>query len=120
MRHKNLFFLSFLLFLGYFSTLNAQSKYIKNRDINSLLEKKRQYNKHHGFGYRIQLYNGNETQARNIQNGFQKDFSGIYTKLQYISPEWKVQVGNYKTRLDADRALLKIRENFSGAIVISK
>jgi hypothetical protein len=37
--------------------------------------------------------------------------------LSYESPEWKVRVGNYKTRLEADRALLKFKEKFTGAIV---
>ncbi|CAM1368253.1 Sporulation related domain-containing protein [Tenacibaculum sediminilitoris] len=107
----------FIVFSGVFNT-NAQGEHTDNKDIISLIEKKRAYNKNNGTGYRIQLYNGQERQARSLRNRFQIEYPGIYTKLTYKAPEWKIQVGNYKTRLHADRALNKIREKFSGAIVV--
>ena len=120
MKNTRISLLFFGLFLiGCLST-NAQSNYTDNKDINSLLKKKREYNKYNGTGFRIQLYNGSETRARGIKSNFESDFSGVYTKSDYDAPEWKVQVGNYKTRLDADRALNKIREKYSGAIIIKK
>ena len=39
-------------------------------------------------------------------------------KMSYELPEWKVKVGRFNTKLEADRALNKIKEKFSGAIVI--
>ena len=49
-------------------------------------------------------------------------FSVLYptvnTKLVWDNPDWKVQVGNYKTKLEADRANLIYKEEFSGTIVI--
>jgi len=36
----------------------------------------------------------------------------------YKSPEWKTQVGNFTTRLEADRILNIISEKFTGAIVL--
>ncbi|WGH74096.1 SPOR domain-containing protein [Tenacibaculum tangerinum] len=112
-------FITFLLSItvGIF-TSNAQSKHTDNENIISLIEKKRTYNKNNGTGYRIQLYNGLERRAKSIRNRFQIEYPDIYTKLSYKAPEWKVQVGNYKTRLHADRALNKIREKFDGAIVV--
>ncbi len=113
-----------LTFLGLFfaCTLNsnAQSNNTDQEDINSLLKKKRNYNKQSLNGFRIQLYNGSESRARTIKNNFEYDFRGVYTKLLYDAPDWKVQVGNYKTRLDADRALNKIKEKFKGGIIIRK
>lgn len=114
-------FLTFLgLFLGTNFQVRSQSKYTGNKEINSLLKKKRLYNKNIGIGYRIQLFNGSETRAKSIKNNFQSDFRGVYTKLVYESPDWKVQVGNYRTRLDADRALNNIKEKYSGGIIIDK
>lgn len=116
MKKNNLLF-SFILFLiGSVFCINAQTNSAEN--INSLLEKKRDYNKNNGTGYRIQLYNGLESQARKLKFRFQSNHPGVYTKLTYVSPEWKIQVGNYKTQLHADRALNKLREEFSGAIVV--
>jgi len=120
MRNTSLILTFLGLFLISHSTLNAQSSYTDNKEINSLLKKKREYNRKNGIGYRIQLYNGSETRARSIRNNFKSDFRGVYTKLVYEAPDWKVQVGSYRTRLDADRALNKIKEKYSGGIIIKK
>ncbi|MBA6156058.1 SPOR domain-containing protein [Tenacibaculum sp. S7007] len=116
---KQKFIITFLLLLiGGVYFANGQSNYTENKDIISLIEKKREYNKRNGTGYRIQLYNGLEKRARSFRGRFHVEFPGVYTKLSYTAPEWKIQVGNYKTRLQADRALNKIREKFNGAIVV--
>lgn len=111
------FILIFCLFAGTF-TSNAQKHINSTKKIYTMLAKKRNYNKHYGYGFRIQLYNGLEKRAKSLREKFKIEFPTIYTKLKYDAPEWKIQVGNYKTRLDADKALLKISEKFSGAIVI--
>nr|WP_299031225.1 SPOR domain-containing protein [uncultured Tenacibaculum sp.] len=118
MKKHSLIITFILLFSAGVFSVNAQSKHTDNKNINSLIEKKRAYNKHNGTGYRIQLYNGQEGRARSLRNRFQVEYPGVYTKLTYSAPEWKIQVGNYKTRLHADRALNEIREKFSGAIVV--
>lgn len=118
MRKQNIIITFLLTLLSSIYFCNAQAKYTDNKDIISLIEKKREYNKHNGSGYRIQLYNGLEKRARSFRGRFKVEFPRIYTKLSYDEPEWKIQVGNYKTRLQADRALNKIREKFNGAIVV--
>ncbi len=102
------------------SNAYSQSQQNDNEKIISLIAKKRAFNKNTGFGYRIQLYNGSETRARRILGGFSVKFPGISTYIRYKSPEWKVQVGNYKTQLAADRALLQFKGKYTGAIVIPK
>ncbi|CAL2104027.1 SPOR domain-containing protein [Tenacibaculum sp. 190130A14a] len=112
--------ISSILIVLFFSVYSAtaQSKLTNDKSINSLIEKKREFNKQNKKGFRIQLYNGLERTAKSIQGRFRVEYPNVRTKLSYDSPEWKIQVGNYKTRLDADRALNKIREKFSGAIVV--
>ncbi len=118
MNKDSLLIIFVLAFLGGALCVSAQSNYTNNKDIVSLLEKKREYNKNNGTGYRIQLYNGLEKTAKSLRSRFKIEYPNVYTKLTYTNPEWKIQVGNYKTRLHADRALNKIREKFSGAIVV--
>ncbi|CAM1344822.1 SPOR domain-containing protein [Tenacibaculum amylolyticum] len=113
----NILVLFIFLFLGSF-TVESQSKYTENKSINSLLRKKRLYNEKNGTGFRIQLYNGNERRARSIKENFLIKFPYIYSKLKYEAPEWKVHVGRYQSKIEADKELNKIREKFSGAIVI--
>jgi hypothetical protein len=111
-------------FFGLFLTLGshiitAQNNTNMSPQIKNLIAKKRAFNKDIGFGYRVQLFYGEETNARNIQTKFNSSYPDVVTKLTYDQPYWKVQVGNYKTKLEADKALLNFSEKFSGLIVIS-
>ncbi|MFY9241522.1 MAG: SPOR domain-containing protein [Polaribacter sp.] len=117
---KNKFFTVFLiLFLtGGLYTLNAQNKTNSSQEVKNLIAKKRAFNKEYGYGYRIQIYYGDETKARSLQSKFRINFPNVYTKLDYDQPNWKVQVGNYKTKLEADKAAINFSEKFSGLIVI--
>lgn len=99
-------------------SVHSQNKTNSSKEIKSLISKKRSFNKEFGFGYRIQLYNGNEEQARKFRARFRIEFPNIYSKLAYNAPEWKVQVGNYKTKLEADKDLIKFQEKFSAIIVV--
>ncbi|MEE9406636.1 MAG: SPOR domain-containing protein [Polaribacter sp.] len=99
-------------------TFSAQNSTNSSKQVKDLITKKRAYNKEIGFGYKIQIYYGNETKARSLRNKFRFQFPGVYNSLEYNQPYWKVQVGNYKTKLDADKAVLKFKEKFSGIIVI--
>ncbi len=89
-------------------------------EINTLIAKKINYNKenHTIDGYRIQLFYGSENGVNSARNKFRALFPNTATYVDYESPEWKVRVGNYKTRLEADRALQEIILNFGDAIVI--
>lgn len=87
-------------------------------DVESLITKKREFNKEYGFGFRIQIYYGDETKARSLQQKFKLNYPKVFTKLEYDRPYWKVKVGNYKSKLEADRATLIFSEKFSGLIVV--
>ena len=112
-------FLSFFftLCIGSFS-LNAQTS--KSKEVTKLIQKKRVYNKKNGFGYRIQLYYGLETKARKELKLFNIEFPTIKTHIDFINPEWKSQVGDYRTRLEADKTLNTIKNKFPYAIVVPR
>jgi hypothetical protein len=105
-----------LLFLG-ISNLQAQSETEK---INNLIIQKREFNKENknSIVFKIQLYNGNETEAYKIRGKFRTEFPDYRTFIQYKSPEWKTQVGVFNTKLDADKVLSIILEKFPTAIVL--
>ena len=105
------------LAFGIFST-SAQDNYTDNKDINSLIAKKRDFNKYNKTGYRIQLYYGDEKRAKSLKYRFNIEYPETYTVVHYKEPYWNIQVGNYKTKLQADRALNDIKEKFNGAIVV--
>ena len=114
---KKIFYLSFLALVLSFTNSYSQSE---NEKINTLVAQKRAFNKKNknSVVYKIQLYNGNEAQAYKIKLNFNAEFPNYSTTIKYKSPEWKTQVGNFMTRLEADKVLNIINSKFSGAIVL--
>ena len=95
---------------------------VESQKINELIEKKRTFNKTHknSLVFKIQLYNGTETEAVEIKEEFEGKYEQYKVQLTYDPPEWKTQIIGFKTRLDADRALLIIREDYENAIVLEE
>jgi septal ring-binding cell division protein DamX len=115
--------LTFLIFIFLIIILGTSSLYSQNKtntsnNVKNLIEKKRSFNKQYGYGYRVQVYYGDETKARSTESKFKINFPNVFIKLDYEQPYWKVQVGNYKTKLEADKAVINFSEKFSGLIVI--
>jgi len=111
---KNIIFS--VLVLSYFgiNNLTAQNN---NAKIEQLIEKKRNYNQTDvkPKGFVIQIYNGNESKAYEVQRKFDELFPAYTSKMIVDLPDWKVQILNFKTRLAADRALNLFRKEFLGA-----
>ena len=89
--------------------------------IDAVVTQKKQYNKNLKSikGYRIQLFYGSEKAAYKIKDEFKALFPDINTKIIFSSPQWKVQVGNFITRLEADRTLTSIKKEYPGAIILA-
>lgn len=111
----------FVFFTTFLSINNAYSQ-SENEKINTLIEQKKAFNKTNKniIVFKIQIYNGNETQAYAIKRNFESDFPEYRTKIIYKTPEWKTHVGNFRTRLEADKALNTIKLKYSGALVLEE
>lgn len=112
-------FVSFLLtiILG-ITNINGQTT--TSDEVKSLIKKKIEYNKKNGYGFRIQLNSGRETAIRTMQSKFRLEHPTIKTYILFESPDWKVQVGDYKTRLEADKILNEIKFKFPSAIIVPR
>jgi septal ring-binding cell division protein DamX len=118
MKNKFYFAAFLLVLIAGNRSISAQNNTNSSTQIKNLIAKKRAFNSKFGYGFRVQIFYGDETKARGIQNKFKVNFSNVYTKLDYEQPYWKVQVGNYRTRLEADKAMVSFSEKFSGLIII--
>ena len=65
--------------------------------------------------YRIQLYNGNMNEAQKVLKKAELLFPQWKTDIKWETPEFKVRIGNYRSKLERDRALREIKKEFSGA-----
>ncbi|WP_299249653.1 SPOR domain-containing protein [uncultured Lacinutrix sp.] len=88
-------------------------------DISAILKLKKQINNEDEDSdrYKIQIYSGSRQRAESIENSFDSSFNSWSSKLVYETPNYKVWVGNFRTRLEADKALLKVKKNFPSAFI---
>ena len=110
-----------VLFAAFLFSINYSYSQIENKKIDSLIQQKRIFNQQNKNStvYKIQLYYGNETEAYKIKQNFETLFPEYKTIIDASKqPDWKTQVGNFNTRLEADRVLNIIKVKFFGAIVL--
>ena len=67
--------------------------------------------------YSIQVISGEIKTARETLTDCKTKFTDYKSDIVYQTPHYKVWVGKYRNRLDADAALLKISEEYPGAFV---
>ncbi|NEW78752.1 MAG: hypothetical protein GZ086_04870 [Gelidibacter sp.] len=110
------------VFFATFLISNISFAQSENEKINTLIEQKKAFNKTNKniMVFKIQIYNGNETQAYAVKRNFESDFPEYRTKIIYKTPEWKTHAGNFRTRLEADRALNAVKQKYTGAIVLEE
>lgn len=70
-------------------------------------------------GYRIQLYFGSErSKAAEIKTDFSANFSNTPAYLIYQQPNFKIRVGDFKTRMEAFAFLESIKEFYTTSFIV--
>jgi len=108
-----------LLILLAITNLQAQEGVVtvnQDKQIDALLRLKKDINRTES-NYKIQIYNGNREGAEKSRIAFRKSFSDLPTNMKFETPNYKIWIGNFKTRLEADRALLTVKKKFRNAFV---
>lgn len=115
---------SFLAAFGCFNSFAQQGVVTVSQDaeIVKLLRLKKSLEKQNKLtdGYTIQLYYGELPKANEALRKYRAAFSAWPADIEYETPNYKVWVGNYDTRLDADRALLEIQTKFPSAFSLKR
>ena len=72
-------------------------------------------------GYRIQIFSGsNRKAAYSAQSKFQTKFPETHTYLSYRDPNFKVKVGDFRSRLEAEKMIEEMKPAFGGLFIISE
>jgi len=72
-----------------------------------------------GRGYRVQIYNGNDrTRATNLKVDFMRRFPNVRTYMTYIQPQFRVKVGDFTTRQEAQRFAGQINTIYSPVMIV--
>ena len=68
--------------------------------------------------YKIQIYSGlSRSSAETARSEFLENYSDWSTSIEFETPNFKIWVGNFRNRLEADRALIRIKKTFMNAFI---
>ena len=88
--------------------------------IDQLLKEKRKLNT--GLflneAYKIQIFYGNKKKKKKKLQEFKREFKDLDGTIIFNSPNYKVWIGNFKTRIEVERAMFDIKKKHPTALII--
>ena len=120
-KFKALFSLCLLVFLSQKSMAQV-SKITVNQDpkFEQLLNEKRKINSSITVNdrYKIQIFNGDTETSKKTLSDFKRDNKNMDATIVFSTPMYKVWVGNFKTRIEAEKNLNDLKKKYPTAFLI--
>jgi hypothetical protein len=121
-RIESLFFVSAFCFISSQKSFAQASNnsIVQDSRFEQLLAEKRRINPSITVNdkYKIQIFYGHNEKARKTLSEFRREFKNTDGTIIFASPTYKVWVGSYKSRIDAERALKDIQRKYPYALLI--
>ncbi len=118
---RSLNYLLFIFLFFNFNTIKAQNTNV-NQDpkFEQLLNEKRKVNSSITINnrYKIQIFNGTSDASKKTLIQFKKENKNYDATIIFSTPLYKVWVGNFKTRIEAERNLNLLKKKYPSAILI--
>ena len=118
-------YLYLLCFFGISNIMIAQEGAItikQDLKIDSLLNKKIELDRKRFANeyFTLQLYYGNLSQAKRILEVVREKFSDIPAEINYDNPNYKVQAGRFKNKINGLKTLDTLKQIFPSAFLLKK
>ena len=68
--------------------------------------------------YKIQIFIGKIDESKRTLNEFLSNFKELEGTIVYNNPTYKVWVGGFKTRIEAEKAMIDIKKKYPLALLI--
>lgn len=112
-----------LSFYGMFSQENPNSPAIQtSMKVKALQEKKAEYHRRTNGecdGYRVKIhFSADRSKANEVKARFSSKYNDVPTYEDYQQPNFVVNVGDFKTKLEAYELLKKIQVDFPYAFIV--
>lgn len=107
------------------NTNQATIQVIQDDRIDQMVQSHVQYNQKNKDleGFRIQIFfdsgNNSKTNARSIYDAFTSKYPHVKAYLTFVAPNYKVRVGDFRTKLDAQRFLNELLPDYPNAWIIA-
>jgi hypothetical protein len=119
---RKAFFISVTLLIFAFNATAQDGNITVNQDykFEQLLNEKRKTNVSNAVNdrYKIQIFSGESDKAKNTLNQFRQEFRTLDGTIIFFTPNYKVWVGNFKTRIEAERNLIVIKKSYTNVHLI--
>lgn len=112
------------IFTGAYSSSAGQVYINQNPDLQKIINNHISINKDKYVlkGWRVQIFLGSGKNARSRANSKKSNFLSRYPDvkayLDYSAPYFKIHVGNFRTKIEAEAFKKKISRNFSNSWVV--
>ncbi|MBE0391639.1 hypothetical protein HNQ02_000165 [Flavobacterium sp. 7E] len=119
---KTTLFVSFLICITA-GTLQAQVQNINIKQdarFEQLLSEKRKINSSVSINdrYKIQVFSGDSEKSKRALYDCKQQFKELDGTIVFNTPNYKVWIGNFRTRIEAERNLEEIKDKYSNAFII--
>jgi hypothetical protein len=115
-------FLSAIVFIICQKSYAQSGKVTVNQDVKfeQLLNEKRKINSSITINdrYKIQIFNGDSENSKKTLVEFKKEFKQLDATIVFSTPLYKVWVGNFKTRIEAEQHLVVLKKRYPSAFLI--
>ncbi|MGI9552839.1 MAG: SPOR domain-containing protein [Aurantibacter sp.] len=112
-----LYTLIFLCSVAYSYAQGGQINIEQDKKIDELLELYKSSNESSDY-YRIQVGFGSFAKAQRIKSEVEIDFPDLSSKIDFDSPTYRVRVGRFKDKLDAERKFREVRAKYPDAMLL--
>lgn len=85
--------------------------------IEELLKVYKKVNSKKGY-YQIQVGFGTYQRAQDLKSQVEIDFPGWYSKIEFQEPTYRVRLGKFSDKLEAERRFLEVRKKYPSAMLL--
>jgi len=112
--------LNFCLFYAEKSVAQESASVVQDDRFEQILNEKRKINSSITVNdnYKIQIFYGDNGEARKTLSDFKREFKHLDGTIIFQSPTYKVWIGNFKTRIEAERNLADVKKKYPYALLI--
>lgn len=96
---------------------NGKVNIQQDDQIEDLLSIYKSANANHEY-YRIQVGFGSYAEAQRIKENIEIDFPGLVSKIDFDSPTYRVRLGRFKTKLEAERKFKEVRVKYPESLLL--
>lgn len=122
------FFFTFVFCQYTFAQEKGKVEVLKDPQIDSLISRRLELSRTENSGntvssagFRVQIFSGLERQeAYAEQTRFKSIYPNITTYISYTQPNYRLRVGDFRTRLEAEKYMNELKKQYSSMFIFSE